>query len=95
MPLHLPPDLERRVTALAAEAHREPAAVLAELVVAALDADVDVELARGGEPLPHDWRDYLRYRFEEGRKSFDRGEGLEVTPDALMDGIEAELGIAR
>jgi hypothetical protein len=39
MPLYLPPDLERRVAALAAQTHREPDAVLAELVGAALDED--------------------------------------------------------
>jgi predicted transcriptional regulator len=39
MPLHLPPELERRVTALAAKTHREPQAVLADLVGAALDED--------------------------------------------------------
>jgi predicted transcriptional regulator len=39
MPLHLPPDLERRVAALAAQTHREPEVVLAELVGMALDED--------------------------------------------------------
>jgi hypothetical protein len=42
MSLHLPPDLERRVAALAAQTHREPEAVLAELVGAALDEDEEV-----------------------------------------------------
>jgi predicted transcriptional regulator len=40
MPLHLPPELERRVTQLAAETHREPDSVLADLLEAALDDDV-------------------------------------------------------
>jgi predicted transcriptional regulator len=39
MPLHLPPELERRVTELAAETHREPQALLADLVGSALDED--------------------------------------------------------
>jgi predicted transcriptional regulator len=39
MPLHVPPELERRVAELAAETHREPQAVLAELLGAALDED--------------------------------------------------------
>jgi hypothetical protein len=45
MPLHLPPDLERRVAALAAQTHREPEAVLAELVGAALDDDDELATA--------------------------------------------------
>jgi hypothetical protein len=45
MPLHLPPDLERRVAALAARTHREPEAMLAELVGAALDGDSEVPAA--------------------------------------------------
>jgi predicted transcriptional regulator len=40
MPLHLPPELERRVTQLAAQMHREPDSVLADLLEAALDDDV-------------------------------------------------------
>jgi len=40
MPLHLPPELERRVTQLAVETHREPDSVLADLLEAALDDDV-------------------------------------------------------
>ena len=40
MALHLPPELERRVTQLAAETHREPDSVLADLLEAALDDDV-------------------------------------------------------
>jgi predicted transcriptional regulator len=40
MPMHLPPELERRVMQLAAETHREPDSVLAELLEAALDDEV-------------------------------------------------------
>ncbi len=39
MPLHLPPELERRVVQLAVETHREPQAVLIDLLGAALDDD--------------------------------------------------------
>jgi predicted transcriptional regulator len=39
MPLHLPPELERRIAALAAQTHREPDTVLADLVGAALKED--------------------------------------------------------
>jgi len=46
MALQLPPDLEQRVTELAHAIQREPAAVLAELVAAALDDDDTAALAR-------------------------------------------------
>jgi predicted transcriptional regulator len=39
MPLQLPPDLERRISQLATATHREPLAVLTDLVDAALDED--------------------------------------------------------
>jgi hypothetical protein len=38
---------------------------------------------------------YLRYRFEEGRKAFARGEAVPTDPDALTDDIEKELGLDR
>jgi hypothetical protein len=37
--------------------------------------------------------DELRRAFAEGRAAFERGEGIEMTPDELMDGIEKELGV--
>jgi len=40
------------------------------------------------------WCAFARARFAEGRAAFERGEGVETTPDELMDGIGAELGIA-
>jgi antitoxin ParD1/3/4 len=43
---------------------------------------------------PHDWADYMRYRFAAGREAFARGEAVPTTPDALMDSIENELGLA-
>ena len=36
---------------------------------------------------------YLRSEAENGFAELDRGEGIETTPDELMDGIELELGI--
>jgi predicted transcriptional regulator len=57
MSLHVPPELERRVADLAAATHREPQAVLTELLGAALDEDAAFrqevragisELDRGG-----------------------------------------------
>jgi hypothetical protein len=43
---------------------------------------------------PHDWADYMRYCFEEGRKAFARGEAVLTEPDALMDSVERELGLS-
>ena len=40
-----------------------------------------------------DWADFLRYRFEEGRAAFARGEAVPTPPDALMDSIEADLNL--
>ena len=42
MPLYLPPNLERRIATLAAQTHREPEAVLADLIGTALDEDDEV-----------------------------------------------------
>lgn len=61
MPLTLSLELETRVAALAAETHREPETVLAELVGAALedDADFRAEVRAGiaeldaGKSVPH------------------------------------------
>jgi hypothetical protein len=36
----------------------------------------------------------MRYRFEEGRKAFARGEAVLTEPDALMDSVERELGLS-
>ena len=43
--------------------------------------------------MPRDWTDFLRYRFEAGRAAFARGEAVPMTPDALMDSIEGDLGL--
>ncbi|MBV9949711.1 MAG: type II toxin-antitoxin system ParD family antitoxin [Myxococcales bacterium] len=43
------------------------------------------------EPLPHDWNDYLRYRFEQGRAAFARGDYSEEPPAALMARIRARI----
>jgi antitoxin ParD1/3/4 len=36
---------------------------------------------------------FLRNEAATGFIELDRGDGIETTPDALMDGIERELGI--
>lgn len=62
MVLRLPPDLEKRVAALAEVRGREPSTVLADLVGAALDdeaaygAEVEAGLAEldGGDGIPHE-----------------------------------------
>jgi predicted transcriptional regulator len=113
MPLHLPPELERRVAQLAMETHREPDSVLANLLEAALDDDeafrhevraglkeldsgegIDHEDALLGLQtalLPHDWNDYLRYRFEQGRAAIARGEYSEASPAELMARVRARV----
>jgi predicted transcriptional regulator len=58
MSILLPPDLETRIAALAASTHREPEAVLADLVEAALDRHEDQ--AKVGA---------LRSALEEGERS--------------------------
>lgn len=35
----------------------------------------------------------LRQDAAEAFAAFDRGEGIEMTPDELMDGIDSELGL--
>jgi Arc/MetJ-type ribon-helix-helix transcriptional regulator len=45
------------------------------------------------EPLPSDWNEFLRYRFEAGRAAVARGEVIRTTPRALIDGIKTELGL--
>ena len=64
-------------------------------------AQVDDVLAAGVEALQErdqmqdEWLAHARQCFEQGRAAFARGEVLETTPDALMDSIEQELGIAQ
>ena len=43
--------------------------------------DEELDPAAG---YPHDWTDYLRYRFEEGRKAIARGEYFDGPPAELM-----------
>lgn len=62
MALQVPPELEQRVTALANATQREPQAVLAELLAAALEDDEALRLQihdglaalDRGEGIPHD-----------------------------------------
>jgi hypothetical protein len=106
IPRQLTPELERRIVHLAAEMHREPQAVLTELLGAALDEDSafphddhdegedsdDEEAGLGAQaPLPHDWNDYLRDRFEQGRAAMARGDYLETPPAELMARVRARV----
>lgn len=43
----------------------------------------------------NEWLARLRREAAEAFAAFDRGEGIETTPDELMDGIERELGIGE
>jgi hypothetical protein len=63
---------------------------LADVIRAGVEA---IDHAGNASDPPHDWADYMRYRFEEGRKAFARGEAVPTEPDALMDSIERELGL--
>ena len=84
----LPEDLARFAEAEMASGHF---ATVEDVLRAGKDALQRLDTT----PVPSDWKDYLRYRFEEGRKAFARGEGVETTADELMDRVEAELGLAR
>jgi Arc/MetJ-type ribon-helix-helix transcriptional regulator len=43
------------------------------------------------EPYPHDWTDYLRYRFEEGRRAIERGEYFAGSPAELIARIRERV----
>jgi Arc/MetJ-type ribon-helix-helix transcriptional regulator len=83
----LPPDLARFAEAQVAAGRFESVEDVLRAGKEALEHELETP------PPPHDWNDYLRYRFEEGRKAFARGEAVELSVDELMDGIESELGI--
>ncbi len=82
MTLHIPPEIEQRVEALAQETKRDPQGLLTELLDDALESSA--------EP-PRDWDDYLRYRFERGMEAEARGEAFEVSPRDLMARIRARV----
>jgi hypothetical protein len=71
MSLHLPPDLERRVAALAAQTHREPEAVLAELVGSALDEDDEPVANAATEARPTDRKSLAQLFAESPLKGLD------------------------
>jgi putative addiction module CopG family antidote len=54
-------------------------------------ASVRAQLGNEGPPLPHDWNDDLRYRFEEGRKAFALGDYSEEPPAELMARVRARV----
>jgi predicted transcriptional regulator len=52
----------------------------------------DEELESGtAATYPHDWNDYLRYRFEEGRKAVARGEFFDGPPAELIARIRERV----
>ena len=77
MALHLPPELEQRVVQRAAETHRDPQEVLADLVDGALAED-DEFIAFG------------RKRWAEADAAVARGEYFEGSPRDIMDRIRAK-----
>jgi len=47
-------------------------------------------------PTPHDWVDYMRYRFETGRAAIARGEGRRIDDlDAWMRAIKVRVGLIK
>jgi putative addiction module CopG family antidote len=52
---------------------------------------IERELDLDSEPLPDDWNDYLRYRFEQGRAAIARGEYSEASPAELMARVRARV----
>jgi hypothetical protein len=40
-----------------------------------------------------EWLTYAQKEAADGFAELDRGEGIQVTPDALIDEIERELGL--
>jgi putative addiction module CopG family antidote len=78
----LPPDLARFAEAQVAAGRF---ASIDDVVRAGVDA---LRERTGSEQLAD-----LRRDAAEAFAAFDRGEGVEMTPDELMDGIDRELGL--
>jgi Arc/MetJ-type ribon-helix-helix transcriptional regulator len=83
MTIELPRDLEERARALAASG--EYGGTPADVVKAGLD---ELEARAESE---HDWTDYLRFCFEQGRAAVARGEYTEASPAELMARIRARV----
>jgi putative addiction module CopG family antidote len=68
-------------------------------VAAGRFASVDDVIRAGVDALREraagEWLATLRRDAAEGFEAFDRGEGIEATPDELMDGIDHELDAGR
>jgi|HubBroStandDraft_1064217.scaffolds.fasta_scaffold05941_8 Arc/MetJ-type ribon-helix-helix transcriptional regulator len=83
MAIELPQDLEERTRALAASG--EYGGTPADVVQAGLD-----ELEARAE-TEHDWTDYLRFRFEQGRAAIARGEYGDSAPAELTARIRTRV----
>ncbi len=81
--LDIPDETHARLNDVARASGRNADSLAAE----ALEAFVEGE----GTPLPRDWADYMRYRFEEGRKAMARGEYTGASPSELMARIRARV----
>ena len=78
----LPPDLARFAEAQVAAGRF---ATVDDVVRAGIDA---LRERTGGE-----WLATMQRDAAEAFAAFDRGEGIETTPDEFMDSIESELGL--
>ena len=60
---------------------------------AQLESDEEFEafMEEAAAEIPHDWTDYLRYRFEEGRKAIERGEYFSGPPAELIARIRERV----
>jgi putative addiction module CopG family antidote len=55
------------------------------------DEEFEAFLDEASSEVPHDWTDYLRYRFEEGRKAVERGEYFSGPPAELIARIRERV----
>jgi Arc/MetJ-type ribon-helix-helix transcriptional regulator len=55
------------------------------------DEEFDAFMVEAASEVPHDWTDYLRYRFEEGRKAIARGEYFSGPPAELIARIRERV----
>lgn len=55
------------------------------------DEEFEAFMDEAAAEIPHDWTDYLRYRFEEGRKAIERGEYFSGPPAELIARIRERV----